>query len=77
MVLSASGSSKMSACGAQGASQPPVGVAMGSVIGHGVATLIAVVGGGVASKYISERQIAYVSGALFLLFAFLTALGLF
>jgi len=38
---------------------------------------MAVLGGSFISKYLSERVIGYVGGALFLVFAFTTAIGLF
>ena len=42
-----------------------------------MATVIAVVGGAVLSKHISEKTVGYVGGALFLVFSAATALGLF
>ena len=58
---------------ALGAAQNPVGVAAGAVVGHTFATGIAVLGGAIASKYVSEKTISIVSGVLFLLFAAATA----
>jgi putative Ca2+/H+ antiporter (TMEM165/GDT1 family) len=58
-------------------SQSPVGVATGAIVGHAVATLIAVVGGAFASKYLSEKTIGYVGGFLFLAFAAATLLGVY
>jgi putative Ca2+/H+ antiporter (TMEM165/GDT1 family) len=47
----------------------PYGVAIGATTGHVAATLIAVVGGALMSKYISERMVSFIGGALFLFFA--------
>lgn len=51
------------------ASSSPLGVVGGAITGHGVATVIAIVGGKVLSKYVSERTLQYIGGSLFLLFA--------
>jgi putative Ca2+/H+ antiporter (TMEM165/GDT1 family) len=48
---------------------PPPGVVAGAVAGHGLATGIAVAGGGLLSNYISERTAQYIGGSLFLVFA--------
>ena len=53
------------------------GVAAGAILGHVIATAIAVLGGAYASQYISEKTIGYIGGALFLCFALATALGYF
>lgn len=44
----------------------PAGVIGGAVLGHGVATGIAVLGGSILGKYIDERAAQYVGGSLFL-----------
>ena len=62
---------------ALGAAQNPVGVAAGACFGHLVATLIAVVGGALLSKRISERQVGIAGGALFIVFAVATLAGVF
>eukprot|EP00401_Gymnodinium_catenatum_P007279 CAMPEP_0117508570 /NCGR_PEP_ID=MMETSP0784-20121206/27020_1 /TAXON_ID=39447 /ORGANISM="" /LENGTH=309 /DNA_ID=CAMNT_0005304135 /DNA_START=59 /DNA_END=988 /DNA_ORIENTATION=+ len=47
----------------------PVGVFVGSMVGHCLATGLAVAGGSVLTKYLSEAAIAYAGGCLFLVFA--------
>jgi len=65
------------------ASPPPcalllaAGVACGATFGHFMATLVAVVGGSMMSKRISERTVGIASGVLFLVFAAATLLGVF
>jgi putative Ca2+/H+ antiporter (TMEM165/GDT1 family) len=54
----------------------PLGVTVGATLGHAFATVIAVVAGSFASKYISERVVSLTGGVLFLLFAAETAFGL-
>lgn len=51
------------------AASSPLGVVTGAIAGHGVATILAVLGGRFLSEYVSEKLIAYVGGALFLVFA--------
>ena len=53
------------------------GVATGAIVGHAVATAIAVVGGSLASQYISEKTVGYIGGVLFLVFAVATGFGYF
>lgn len=48
------------------------GVMIGSMIGHTMATGLAVVGGAALTKYMSEATIGYVAGVLFLAFAVAT-----
>ena len=58
------------------AAASPVGVIAGAAAGHGVATAIAVSVGDILNKsdLVSEKVIKYTGGALFILFAILTAL---
>ncbi|MEW5296816.1 MAG: hypothetical protein WDW38_003809 [Sanguina aurantia] len=71
------GDRSMLATIALGASQNPLGVAAGAILGHVLATAIAVVVGAIACKYVSERTINVISGALFLLFAVGTLYGMY
>ena len=59
------------------ASQNPVGVAVGSISGHLVATLIAIAGGAMVSKHLSERVLKMAGGALFLMIGIATLAGVF
>lgn len=59
------------------AASSPVGVVTGAVAGHGVATLLAVLGGSVLGKYLNEKVVQYVGGSLFLVFAGATAYDIY
>lgn len=59
------------------AASSPLGVVGGAVVGHGVATLIAVLGGSLLGTYLSEKVIAYTGGVLFLIFAASTLIEIF
>ncbi|CAA0838436.1 GDT1-like protein 1- chloroplastic [Striga hermonthica] len=54
------------------AASSPLGVIAGALAGHGVATLLAVLGGSFMGTYLSEKVIAYIGGVLFLVFAAIT-----
>lgn len=55
------------------AASSPLGVIGGALAGHGLATLLAVLGGSLLGTFLSEKVIAYVGGVLFLVFAAVTA----
>ncbi|KAG2446729.1 hypothetical protein HYH02_008291 [Chlamydomonas schloesseri] len=59
------------------AASSPLGVTAGAVAGHGVATGLAVAGGGFLSRYFSEQVLQYIGGSLFLVFAAATIVDLF
>ncbi|KAK9160134.1 hypothetical protein Syun_006475 [Stephania yunnanensis] len=71
------GDRSMLATIALGAAQSPWGVAGGAIAGHLVATSVAVLGGAFLANYISEKLVGYLGGALFLIFAVATLLGVF
>ncbi len=50
------------------ASNPALGVTAGAILGHGICTAIAVIGGRLIAGRISERMITGIGGCLFLLF---------
>lgn len=58
------------------ASRDLYGVIVGGVLGHGLCTGLAVVGGRLLATRISEKAVALMGGILFVLFAFLTFSGL-
>ncbi len=51
------------------AAQNPWGVTLGAIAGHGVCTIIAVLGGSFLAGRLSERNITWIGGILFLVFA--------
>jgi putative Ca2+/H+ antiporter (TMEM165/GDT1 family) len=56
------------------AATSPLGVTAGAVTGHGAATALAVLGGGVLSKSVSQSTLQYGGGALFIAFALVSAI---
>ncbi|XP_042059953.1 GDT1-like protein 1, chloroplastic [Salvia splendens] len=54
------------------AASSPLGVIAGALAGHGVATLLAVLGGSFLGTFLSEKTISYIGGTLFLVFAVVT-----
>ncbi|GMH18758.1 hypothetical protein Nepgr_020599 [Nepenthes gracilis] len=71
------GDRSMLATIALGVAQSPWGVASGAIIGHLIATSLAILGGAFLATYISEKLVGYLGGALFLLFAVATFFGVF
>lgn len=57
------------ALSAQSGPEGAAAVFIGGISAHSIATLLAVLLGEVISKYISEKQLAYIGGVLFLIFA--------
>ena len=50
-----------------------VGVAAGAVLGHAICTAIAIIGGKLIAGRISERQLTFAGGCLFLIFGIVAA----
>ena len=59
------------------AAQNPISVGLGATAAHAAATGVAVAGGSVVAKYLSEKVIGIIGGTLFLVFAVTTAVGIF
>lgn len=59
------------------AAYDPVGVAAGAALGHALATGLAIVGGSVLGRFVSERFVSIASGLLFLAFAVSTLANAF
>merc|ERR1719436_2289637 len=64
------------ALSAQGGPAGAAAVFIGGISAHGIATLGAVLLGEVISKYVTEKQLAYIGGILFLIFAASSAYSL-
>lgn len=71
------GDKSMLATVALAAAKSPLGVIVGGVTGHFVASVIAVVGGSFLGKFISERNARLIGGVLFFVFAALTVFGIY
>ncbi|WP_413200606.1 TMEM165/GDT1 family protein [Nostoc piscinale] len=51
----------------------PIGVTVGAVLGHSICAAIAVLGGKLIAGRISERQLTFIGGCLFLIFGVVAA----
>lgn len=71
------GDKSMLATVALAAAKSPLGVIVGGVTGHLIASIIAVVSGSILGKYISEKNARLFGGVLFLIFAVLTLRGVY
>ncbi|MHC5611020.1 MAG: TMEM165/GDT1 family protein [Nostoc sp.] len=56
------------------ASNNPIGVTIGAILGHAICAAIAVIGGKMIAGRISERQITLIGGCLFLVFGVVAAI---
>jgi putative Ca2+/H+ antiporter (TMEM165/GDT1 family) len=52
----------------------PIGVTLGAILGHSICAAIAVIGGKLIAGKISERQITFVGGFLFIIFGIVAAI---
>nr|WP_208492280.1 TMEM165/GDT1 family protein [aff. Roholtiella sp. LEGE 12411] len=52
----------------------PIGVTMGAILGHAICAAIAVIGGKMIAGRISERQLTFIGGCLFLIFGVIAAI---
>lgn len=71
------GDKSMLATVALAAAKSPLGVIVGGISGHFIASIIAVIGGSMLGKYISERSARLIGGVLFFVFALLTIFGIY
>ncbi|MFM6250733.1 MAG: TMEM165/GDT1 family protein, partial [Dolichospermum sp.] len=56
------------------ASNNPIGVTAGAILGHAICAAIAVIGGKLIAGKISERQITFLGGFLFIIFGIVAAI---
>ncbi|MBD2292259.1 TMEM165/GDT1 family protein [Anabaena sphaerica FACHB-251] len=56
------------------ASNNPMGVTLGAILGHAICAAIAVIGGRLIAGKISERQITFLGGFLFIIFGIVAAI---
>jgi putative Ca2+/H+ antiporter (TMEM165/GDT1 family) len=52
----------------------PIGVTLGAILGHAICAAIAVIGGRLIAGKISERQITFLGGFLFIIFGIIAAI---
>ncbi len=52
----------------------PIGVTIGAILGHAICAAIAVIGGKMIAGRISERQLTFIGGCLFLVFGIVSAI---
>ncbi|MEA5503355.1 TMEM165/GDT1 family protein [Halotia wernerae UHCC 0503] len=52
----------------------PIGVSAGAILGHAICAAIAVIGGKMIAGRISERQLTFAGGCLFLIFGIIAAI---
>lgn len=52
----------------------PIGVTIGAILGHALCAAIAVIGGKMIAGRISERQLTFIGGCLFLVFGIVAAI---
>eukprot|EP00171_Calliarthron_tuberculosum_P009950 IDg9950t1 len=71
------GDKSMLATVALAAAKSPLGVIVGGITGHLIASIIAVVSGSILGRFISEKNARLISGVLFLVFAVLTFRGVY
>lgn len=71
------GDKSMLATVALAAAKSPLGVIVGGVTGHFIASIIAVISGSFLGRYISEKNVRLIGGVLFIVFAILTLKGVY
>jgi putative Ca2+/H+ antiporter (TMEM165/GDT1 family) len=56
------------------ASHNPIGITVGAILGHAICAAIAVIGGRLIAGKISERQITFIGGLLFIIFGIVASI---